>query len=284
MAKREGDVEDAKRGRENLPKFTRARRRSDTLGVLRHEEGESMKRAVHELAVKVRRAVNKLGLDVVPFRHTRHPIARRQALFSHHAIDLVLDVGGNVGQYGRFLRNVGYEGRILSFEPLSEAFKTLQRIASEDTNWDVARTAMGTRVGTAILNVSLNSESSSILPMLSSHLEVCPDSRYVGSEVVPLTTLEEVLRTVADDQHIFLKVDTQGYERTVIEGAGDALSRIRGAQLEMSLVPLYEGEALLPEIVSFMSTRGFTLMGLEPGFSDAQTGQLLQVDGLFFRR
>ena len=242
-----------------------------------------MVRAVHELTLRMRRAVNRLGLDVVPFRHTRHPIARRQALFSHHAIDLVLDVGGNVGQYGRFLRNVGYGGRILSFEPLSDAFRILQQTASRDPKWDVVRTAVGDRVGTVELNISLNSESSSILPMLSSHLAVSPESRYVGSEAVPLTTLEEILRTVAAERHIFLKVDTQGYERTVIEGAGEALSRIRGAQLEISLVPLYEGEALLPEIVSFMSSRGLTLMGLEPGFSDAQTGQLLQVDGLFFR-
>ena len=80
--------------------------------------GESMmQRTVHEFTQRVRRVVNRLGLDIVPFRHTRHPIARRQALFSYHAIDLVLDVGGNVGEYGRFLRNVGYEGRILSFEP-----------------------------------------------------------------------------------------------------------------------------------------------------------------------
>jgi FkbM family methyltransferase len=242
-----------------------------------------MRGAVHDLTLRIRRAVNRLGLDLVPFRHTRHPIARRQALFSHHAIDLVLDVGGNVGQYGRFLRNVGYRGQIVSFEPLSEAFKALQQTASKDPHWDVVRTALGDRVGTVELNVSLNSESSSILPMLSSHLEAYPDSRYVGSEVVPLTTLEEVLRTVSDERHIFLKVDTQGYERTVIEGAREALSRVRGVQLEISLVPLYEGEALLPEIVSFMSSRGLTLMGLEPGFSDAQTGQLLQVDGLFFR-
>jgi FkbM family methyltransferase len=236
-----------------------------------------------DIAWAVRRVLNRAGVDLVPYRHTRHPVARRLRLFSHYGIDLVIDVGANGGQYGRFLRSIGYEGAIISFEPLSSAFELLQRAAAADGNWEARRAALGEREGVATLNVSANSESSSILPMLPAHLAAYPESRSVGTEEVPLRTLAAVLAEIPEGRRIFVKVDTQGYERLVIEGAGPALSRIAGVQLEMSLIPLYQGEALIQEMIAFMAARGLTLMGLEPGSSDAQTGQLLQVDGLFFR-
>jgi FkbM family methyltransferase len=236
-----------------------------------------------DAAWALRRALHRLGLDVVPYRPTRHPLARRLQLFAHHRIDFVLDVGANGGQYGHFLRKIGFTGDILSFEPLSSAFAALERAASGDPRWRARRLALGDTAGTAVLNVAQNSESSSMLPMLSAHLEAYPDSRYVGKEEVPMATLEDIITAVPADRNLFLKVDTQGYERRVVDGAGSALARIRGVQLEMSLVPLYQGEALMPEIVTFMAERGFTLMSIEPGAGDGRTGQLLQIDGLFFR-
>jgi FkbM family methyltransferase len=233
---------------------------------------------------KLRHALNRGGLDVVPYNSARHPLARRSSLFAHYGIDLVIDVGANGGQYGRFLRNIGYRGRILSLEPLSTAFGRLREAASGDDLWEVRRTAVGDRIGVATLNVAANSESSSFLPMLPEHLAAYPNSRYQATEEVLMTTLKEVIAPLARDDRIFVKVDTQGYERTVIEGAGAALDRVRGVQLEMSIVPLYTGETLLPELVKFMDAKGLTLMSVEPGAGNGTTGQLLQIDGLFFRR
>lgn len=232
---------------------------------------------------KLRRVLNRTGVDVVPYRHTRHPVARRIHLFSHYGIDLVLDVGANAGQYGRFLRNIGYTGRIASFEPLSSAFAALEHARAGDPLWDAQRVALSNQEGFATLNVAGNSESSSFLPMLPAHLAAFPESRYVNTERVPMTTLARVVAAVPADARVFLKVDTQGYERTVLEGAGAAWGRFSGVQLEMSLVPCYDGELLIHEMIAYMSGHGFVLMSLEPGSSDQRTGQLLQIDGLFFR-
>jgi hypothetical protein len=51
----------------------------------------------------------------------------------------------------------------------------------------------------------------------------------------------------------------------------------------MSLVPLYRGETLFTEMIAMLTQVGFTLMAVEPDFSDPTTGQLLQLDGVFFR-
>lgn len=231
----------------------------------------------------IRRMLNRAGVDIVPFRVSRHPIARRRHLFGQNEIDLVLDIGANCGQYGCFLRRVGYNGRICSYEPLSSAYAELRSTASTDPQWDVHRLGLGETEGNATLNVAQNSESSSILPMLPAHLRGYPESRYVATETVPMTTLAKVLDGLPSTSRIFVKVDTQGYERQVIEGAGSAIANVRGVQLEMSLVSLYEGESLMPEMINFMKSKGLILMSVEPGSSDPRTGQLLQLDGLFFR-
>jgi FkbM family methyltransferase len=242
-----------------------------------------MANASTKIVWKLRRTLHRLGVDLVPYRHTRHPIARRLSLFTQHGVDLVVDVGANCGQYGQFLRRIGYRGRIISIEPLSTAFRELEAAAAEDPSWEVRRMALGDHAGTAVLNVAENSESSSLLPMLTAHLAAYPQSRYIGSEEVPLQTLAHVIEGLSPDCRPFVKVDAQGFERSVLAGAGAGIQRIRGVQLEMSLVPLYKGEALLPEIVTLMAEMGFVLMAVEPGASDPSTGQLLQLDGIFFR-
>ena len=76
----------------------------------------------------------------------------------------------------------------------------------------------------------------------------------------------------------------QGFEAAVLRGAEQSLARCAGVQLEMSIAPLYQGELLLPELIGEMAKQGFALMDLKPGFFDPRTGELLQLDGLFFRR
>lgn len=78
-----------------------------------------------------------------------------------------------------------------------------------------------------------------------------------------------------------MKIDTQGFEKNIIDGANESLKHFKIIQLEMSIVPLYENEMLYIEMINYLDKRGFQLFSLENGFSDRTTGQLLQVDGIF---
>lgn len=236
-----------------------------------------------QLGWRLRRGLNRFGVDVVPYRATRHPIARRNHFFGAKKIDCVLDVGANAGQYGQFLRHIGYGGEIRSFEPLASAFESLRASAASDPRWLAFRAAVGDVAGRLTINVSANTECSSMLPMLDTHLAVYPSAAYVAREEVEVRTVDDIVAEIPQEASIFLKVDTQGFEQKVLEGSTRALPRIRGIQLELSLVPLYEGETLMPEMVNWLKARGFVLMGVEPGASDEKSGQLLQMDGLFFR-
>jgi hypothetical protein len=126
----------------------------------------------------MRRVVRKLGFDV--HRVAVSPNDQLVMAMKAHDISLVLDVGANAGQYAQTLRNTGYRGGIVSFEPLCQAHEELVRASAGSSNWLIApRVAIGERCGTVSMNVAGNSASSSILPMLSSCAEADPDARYV---------------------------------------------------------------------------------------------------------
>jgi FkbM family methyltransferase len=207
-------------------------------------------------------------------------------LLSYHGIDSIIDVGANNGGYGRLLRERGFTGSILSFEPLADAHAQLRAAAARSKNWHVApRMALGAEEGEVEINVAGNSTSSSVLPMEERHASAAPQSRYVGVQRVPLRRLDDVGHDVIrQGKSILLKIDTQGYEMPVLMGAGPVLDRVCGLQLELSLAPLYDGQVLYREMMDWLSGKGFELWNVMPGFVDQRSGRMLQMDGVFFRK
>lgn len=205
-------------------------------------------------------------------------------LMALQGVDMVLDVGAAVGNYGKWIREVGYEGRICSFEPLSAAFKQLQRNTAADPLWECRKLALGPEAGTAEINVAGNSDSSSLLPMEERHEQAAPSSVYIGAERVEVATLDGVWEEVVGDaRKPFLKLDVQGYELETLRGAVESVPKLHGVQAELSLVPLYEGGPLWLEVIEFLRDRGFHVAGLEAGYADPVTGEMLQADGIFIR-
>jgi hypothetical protein len=138
--------------------------------------------------------------------------------------------------------------------------------------------------GMGEMHISANSQSSSLLPMLGEHVRAVPGAAFIRSEQVKLTTIDEAIRRhVHPEDRVLVKLDTQGYEREILKGLREAESLVSGLQVEMSLTPLYDGEALIEEMIALLRSRGFTLVALEPGYSDPVRGHLLQADGIFFR-
>lgn len=231
----------------------------------------------------VRRIARRRGYDVVEYPGTS--FRRRLKLMRHFQVDLVLDIGADTGEYVAKLRRYGYEGWVVSFEPLPSSFAELRYNAGTDPLWETANFALGERDGRAALHIAGNAHSSSLHDMRPAHVEAAPQSAYVDAEEVDVRRLDSVFGEYRGDaRRIYVKVDVQGAEREVLAGAARVMRDIAGVQLEMSLIPLYDGQALFPELLDFMTRHGFTLMSLEPGFADERTGQLLQVDGVFFRQ
>ncbi len=234
---------------------------------------------------KLRTLIWATGYDVTRFLPTLHPIARRRRFLEIYGIDTILDVGANTGQYAVELRNdLGYKQKIFSFEPLSSAFGKLQQNAAGDLNWQVYNYALGDQEEARDINVAGNSESSSLLPMLSSYLNSAPKSGYIGTETIHVRTLDNVFAELCQNPgNVYLKLDRQGFEKNVLLGGAHALGFIDTVQMEMSLIPLYSNQVLFDELHAMMVERGYTLIAIENGFSDSRSGQVLQADGIFHR-
>lgn len=234
---------------------------------------------------EVKNLALKFGVQIRRYNPSESLEARLFKQMEVHNIDMVFDVGANDGGYGRMLRGGGYLGQILSFEPLSETHKKLQQAAAGDPNWHIAeRQAIGGHDGEIEINLAGNTTSSSILPMNSTHVEAAPQSKYVGSELVPIRRLDSIEHSCLQSaKSILLKIDTQGYEMEVLRGAENTLKRVVGAQIELSLTPLYAGQALYREIIEHMAEHGFSLWGVVPGFTDPVSGRMLQMDGVFYK-
>ena len=224
----------------------------------------------------------RMGYELVPSSVYNNEHLRARGFFEHLGIDMIIDVGANVGQFALRCRQSGYDGDIVSFEPLREAHAVLSQRAATDPKWTVAeRMAVGDHNGTVEINVANNSESSSVLPMLGSHTEALPESKYIEKQVVPIRRLDDVIGAGKEGRGILLKLDVQGLEPEVLSGATELLPQVTALKLEMSLIPLYEGETLFLKMCSTLEQQGFQLWDLEPGFRHGQTGRLLQVDGIF---
>jgi len=233
----------------------------------------------------IRRLLRRLGYDAHRYIPVLSPGAQQAAIFRSLGINLVLDVGANAGQFGAALREAGYTGRIVSFEPLDAARQRLLASSAGDPAWEVAdRAAIGHENGEIEIHVSANSFSSSALDMLPAHLRSAPDSRYVGVERAPLRRLDGIAgRYLRPDSVTLLKIDTQGFEDRVLEGAAGILPRVAAIHLELSVVPLYAGQKLLPEMLERLRGLGFSPWALWPAFVEPGSARLLQVDATFLR-
>jgi FkbM family methyltransferase len=201
-------------------------------------------------------------------------------------ITLVIDVGANVGQFVSEIREKGYKGEVISFEPLVDAHIKLVQNASRDKLWKIyPRCAVGDLNAEIEIQVAGNSYSSSIRKMLATHITAAPDSAPFGVNSAPMIQIDSLFDDWRSHHgNIYLKIDTQGFEKEVLQGATETLLFVTAVQLELSVVELYQGQDLYEFFFDFFDTNGFKLYQLVPGFLDPNTGQLLQFDAIFVRR
>lgn len=210
---------------------------------------------------------------------------RRARVFRRLNVNLVIDVGANSGQYVDEIRSHGYAGRVVSFEPASEAFARLQDTCRADPLWTARRQAVGAEAGTAMLNIAANEgKSSSLLAQKQFEFGTTTAMRYVGTETVEVTTLAEVGEGLLEDgDRVFLKIDVQGAELAVLEGTGPFLENVLAVETELALFPLYEDHSDWRKVCDRLAGLGFVFFAVDPGYTDWESGRLVEMDALFVR-
>lgn len=241
------------------------------------------KKVIRKIGVRLSR--NYFVSNILKNTYRTYDIVRRMRIINYYNIDTLLDIGANIGQYALDMRGIGYKKRIISFEPLKSAYNELEKVSSGDDNWLVRNYALGNQDMESIINVSDNSVSSSILNILPSHLKVAPKSKYISKEKIEVKKVDSIFNSFCNkENNVMIKIDTQGFEKKVLEGAIESLSNIKIIQLEMSIIPLYEDEMLFVEMINYLEDKGFKLFSIENGYSDSISEQLFQIDGIFVQK
>jgi FkbM family methyltransferase len=205
------------------------------------------------------------------------PVLRLVRMLASHGVNHVADIGANRGQFGEELLANGFSGRITSFEPLPTIHKILKQRAQRHANWAVHDiVALSNHNGDIALNESSNDVCSSIYHFDEQYSD---GMTMVSTHIVPSARLDDL----ALEGRLFLKIDTQGSEMAILNGGRDTLLRAIGVQVEMSVVPVYGGLTLQPEISEHLEAAGFALWDIVPAHRDRSSHRLLQYDGVYFR-
>ena len=225
----------------------------------------------------IRRTVRRAG-----FQRTIAPTF--VDVMRHHDVDVVLDVGANDGDYGREIRDAGYTGRIVSFEPASATFARLQAATAADPLWTAVQLGVGEEAGQLELSNSVMDVYSSFKAPSAVGGEAS-GIHAVSTETVDVVRLDDWL---AQHPHYlsrtYLKIDTQGFEGEVLRGAGATLDRFVAVQGELGLTTLYEGQEDWLTIVNWMRGRGFEVATMVCNSADRQRATATEYDIVFTRR
>jgi FkbM family methyltransferase len=224
----------------------------------------------------INRALNRFGLEIRQTGFDRDLmdfIANRQ-------IDTVIDVGANIGQFGQLLRSNGYRGKIVSFEPIASVYHALTATTTTDAQWESYNCGLGVETGEATIQVSQASVYSSILPSTQAATRFDTAAAIAKTETIAVRRLDDACRDLSGN--VLLKIDTQGFERQVLEGGRSVLSKMKGVLMELPIIHLYQGTWRFHEAIAFMDDAGFVPAQIRPvNYHTADPVSLVEVDCLF---
>jgi FkbM family methyltransferase len=246
-----------------------------------------MNRFVKQFVLKVSRS---FGYEIVPLRDMRERdfALHLRELLMRLDVDCVLDVGANVGQYHDFLRNrVQYEGKIVSFEPVSHHLGLLRERAQKDPDWHIEDCALGAQEEQKEINVMVSDQFSSFLEPDYQRVAEYNDMNVLkAKETVTVRRLDVVMPALQKRlgfERPYLKLDTQGFDIEVLRGATGILPSVRALQTEASVLGIYKGMPSYMDTLRHLDGLGFDITGMYTVNRDAAL-RLVEFDCVMVNR
>lgn len=233
-------------------------------------------------------AVRRRGWEVRhldPFLRIEDYLPR--VLFPYHGIDCVLDVGAHTGEYGQALREAGYQGDLVSFEPVRVSFDRLVQRAADDPRWHVHQLALGACDETRAINVTRTTTFSSLRPPRHDVVEefVAHGNVVDHREEITVRRLDGLFDEVTaglSATAVYLKMDTQGWDLDVIAGARGVLDRVLALQSELSVLPIYDEMPGFETALHTLTDLGFEMSAMFPVSRDRHL-RLVELDCVMTR-
>lgn len=219
------------------------------------------------------------------WRGLRHGVAaavEHEGAALDHRYRTVIDVGANRGQFLLLAARRFPEAALLAFEPLAGPRERLREVVPRRRPVRLFEVALSNSAGTATFHVSRADDSSSLLPISTVQVSTFPGTDEVGQVEVRTARLDEVLGPVDLASPVLLKIDAQGAELAVMEGATRLLPAVATVLVECSFAELYEGQPTADDVIRFLHGHGFRLHSVGSVTTDGG-GRPVQADLVFER-
>jgi FkbM family methyltransferase len=246
---------------------------------------------LNKIGVNIVKINSGLGYKIILIRDFNNNLKKHlKNILELKNIDCILDVGANTGQYGKYIRGLGFSGHIFSFEPCNVSYKKLIEASAKDEKWHVFQCGLGDSTSTMAMNVfPENSVFSSLLKVKKGGLL---ETKYnlndfeVYSEDVDVFRMDEIMPSKIEEfgfKRIFLKMDTQGYDSYVFKGAKGILKNIVSIQSEISLIEVYDDMMNYHDSLKLYEENSFLVSGLYPVSRDEKSLAIIEYDCIMVR-
>lgn len=231
----------------------------------------------------IRRLANVFGVDLVRLDQSpRHSFLG----LGEKNFQNIIDCGANEGQFARSTTKIFPSANFYCFEPLPEPFgKLLAWAGTQNGRVHCFNVALGNEEGEVEMHHHYGHTPSSSLLAATTHChQLYPQTAEERMTTVRLTTLDKALQSYLPNMHgaALLKLDVQGFEDRVLQGAGNVLEVCSACVLEVSIDPLYDGQADFFELTRHLKQFGYRYSGnLDQVHSD--NGRAVYVDAVFLK-
>lgn len=228
----------------------------------------------------IKNILNSIGIDIKLYRKAIRPLD----FLKSYNINTVFDVGANVGQFAEEIREYLPNAKIYSFEPVKSVYEKLLDNRKSDNLWEGFNSALGETKGSAEINVSPYSPSSSLLPKTELLNEAFPHTKGTTKELTQVYTIDSIANTINCSSEILIKLDVQGFEDKVIKGGHNIFSKAKIVLIETSFFQIYEGQPLFDDIYKLLTNLGFKYHGSFNIKRHPHTYEILFEDSIFIRK
>lgn len=217
--------------------------------------------------------------------HDRDAVEMLARAFPRASSVTVVDVGAHTGKFSARVLEVFPNARIIAIEPSPEPFEMLRTWAEGRPGVTPVQVALGAEPATLRMAITANPMLTSVLSPTARSSAISGGAAEVVSEVtVAVRRLDDVLAEHGVETVHLLKVDVQGYEVPVLNGAHETLARSRAVYSEAHTEPLYDGASTFSEVDLALRAAGLGLHQIHELTTQGEDLQTTCLDGLWLDR
>ena len=207
----------------------------------------------------------------------------------------IIDVGARAGIHPRWRKlRAHFPVEVIGFEADVQECTALNQRAEAGVRF--LPCALSSQREDRIFHLLASESSSSLFPPNHAFIRRTvaePGYRLQREILLPTRPLDAVLAEEALHGIDFIKIDTEGYELEILNGAPHTLQDVFAVEAEVWFNPVFVGAPLFRDVDAFMAAHGFTLFDLarsncffkrkEGAALGGPKGQLVAGDAIYFR-